>query len=403
MSSTVLRLSASLFASAMLCIPAAQSATEKILFCFDSGANPMAGLNQVNGVLYGTTEYGGSGSCSSEFGSGCGTVFSFDPATQKEKVVYSFAGGKTDGELPYSHLRYANGVLYGTTYMGGGSKRCHNSYGSGCGTVFSIDLSTGKETVLHRFQGGRTDGAYPLAAPYLTNSGSAELFGTTEEGGDKSCGTAGCGTVFKIDLSSGKETVVYAFKNNGTDAIYPLHDWKWFNGKLYSTTEEGGAYGLGTVFSIDLETGAEKVDHSFGSGSDGQIPYAGMTQIQGILYGTTINGGSAGNGTLFSLNPATGKERVLYSFDGNNGVNPVSDLIEWKGLLYGTTAGGGDGAIVFVFDPQTGKEKVVADGIDLGRDPFENTRLRHVGGALYDTTPQAAGCNYNGSIYTVTP
>ena len=280
MPSVVHRLSAGLFVSALLCTAAAQSATEKILFCFESGANPMAGPIQANGVLYGTTEYGGNGSCSSEFGSGCGTVFSFDPATQKEKVVYSFAGG-ADGALPYSHLHYANGVLYGTTYMGGGSKRCHNSYGSGCGTVFSIDLSTGKERVLHKFQGGSTDGAYPFATPYLTSTGSAELFGTTEEGGNKSCGKSGCGTVFKIDLSSGKETVVYAFKNNGTDAIHPLHDWKWFNGQLYSTTEEGGAYGLGTVFSIDPDRGTEKVVHSFGKGADGQNPYAGMTEIHG--------------------------------------------------------------------------------------------------------------------------
>jgi uncharacterized repeat protein (TIGR03803 family) len=402
MSSVVYRLSAALFASAMLCTTAAQSGTEKILYCFDAGANPMAGMNRVNGVFYGTTEYGGSGSCSSDFGSGCGAVFSFDPATQQEKVVYSFAGGRADGELPYGHLRYTNGALYGTTYMGGGSKQCKNSYGSGCGTVFSIDLSTGKETVLRKFQGGSTDGAFPFATPYLADAGSMELIGTTEEGGNTGCGNVGCGTIFKIDLSSGKETVVYAFQDNGADAVNPVHDWTRLNGKLYSTTEEGGTYGLGTVFSIDLETGAEHVVHSFGKGSDGQTPYAGMTELNGILYGTTINGGSAASGTLFSLDPATGKEKVLHSFRGIGGVNPVSDLIRWKGLLYGTTAGGHYGAVVFAFNPGTNAETVVADDIDLGRDPFENMRLRHMDGALYDTTPQAEACNFNGSIYTVT-
>src|SRR5204863_889487 len=122
--------------------------------------------------------------------------------TQQQKVIYSFNGGTADGELPLSRLRYANGVLYGTTFMGGSSDQyCYNSFGSGCGTVFSIDLSTGKETVLYRFQGGGSDGLNPLTTPFLTNSSHPALFGTTLYGGTGSCASSnfGCGTVFKID------------------------------------------------------------------------------------------------------------------------------------------------------------------------------------------------------------
>ena len=58
----------------------------------------------------------------------------------------------------------------------------------------------------------------------------------------------------------------------------------------------------------------EKVVWSFGSGTDGQTPEAGLINESGVLYGTTSFGGAKGEGTLFSIDPATGAETVLYSF-----------------------------------------------------------------------------------------
>jgi uncharacterized repeat protein (TIGR03803 family) len=366
-------------------------------------------MKQVEDVLYGTTEFGGSGDCDSDFGSGCGVVFSFDPATKQEKVVYSFAGGSADGELPYSRLKYEDGFLYGTTYMGGTSDPyCYNSYGSGCGTVFSIDLSTGKETVLYRFQGGSTDGIYPLTAPFLTHTKKPELFGTTVYGGTGSCpyDNQGCGTVFKINLSSGVETVVYSFQNNGMDALWPTNDWTWLNGKLYSTTTEGGAYGYGTIYSINRRTGAEAVIHAFGSGVDGKAPYAGMVEIGNVLYGTTFNGGASGGGTVFSFDPATGTETVLHSFDNNqnDGVGPATDLIHWNGMLYGTTSKGGKYSCgtVFSVDPITGSEAVVYSYTCGNNEPYNNNRLLHANGLLYGTVPEGGNDNF-GTIYSLKP
>lgn len=84
-----------------------------------------AGLVDVDGTLYGTTQYGGTGSC----GGGCGTVFKITKAG-KESVVYRFKAAP-DGENPYAGLIDVNDVLYGAT-IGGGA--------SGDGTVFSISL-----------------------------------------------------------------------------------------------------------------------------------------------------------------------------------------------------------------------------------------------------------------------
>jgi uncharacterized repeat protein (TIGR03803 family) len=62
----------------------------------------------------------------------------------------------------------------------------------------------------------------------------------------------------------------------------------------------------------------------------------------GNLYGTTLNGGTTGNGTIFKVD-ATGQETVLYSFTGGtDGANPQAGLImDSVGNLYGTTTGGG--------------------------------------------------------------
>jgi uncharacterized repeat protein (TIGR03803 family) len=74
------------------------------------------------------------------------------------------------------------------------------------------------------------------------------------------------------------------------------------SGTLYSTTDDGGAYDEGTVFSITTG-GKEKVLHSFGQGTDASEPYAGLIEVSGTLYGTTSGGGVHAYGTVFSITP----------------------------------------------------------------------------------------------------
>lgn len=73
-------------------------------------------------------------------------------------------------------------------------------------------------------------------------------------------------------------------------------------GTLYGTTDNGGTYGFGTVFSIST-SGTEQVLHSFGSGPDGAYPRARLIDVNGTLYGTTTGGGTHGNGTVYALTP----------------------------------------------------------------------------------------------------
>src|SRR5580704_9980819 len=127
---------------------------EKVLHSFGSGTDgvePEVGLIDVNGTLYGTTIYGGTSSiCGGEH---CGTVFAINPKTGAETVLYSFCSEPncTDGWEPISGLIDVKGTLYGATFNGGGerSKECIFDNIDSCGTVFSLGPTTGAETVLH--------------------------------------------------------------------------------------------------------------------------------------------------------------------------------------------------------------------------------------------------------------
>ncbi len=175
---------------------------ETVLHRFTGGADgsfPPAGLvRDTAGNLYDTTEGGGT--------HGDGTVFKLD-TTGKETVLHSFTGG-VDGRDPKAGLVRDNaGNLYGTTFSAG-DLACGGGFG--CGVVFKLD-TTGKETVLHSFTGG-ANGTNPAAG--LVRDAAGNLYGTTYAGGDLACtpvgGGSGCGVVFKLDATR-KETVLHRF------------------------------------------------------------------------------------------------------------------------------------------------------------------------------------------------
>jgi uncharacterized repeat protein (TIGR03803 family) len=307
--------------------------TEKVLYSFgeDPDANaPNAALVDVGGTLYGTTELGGSYICGySDTGYyPCGALFSVTKGGT-EKVLHSFGSG-LDGATPQAGLIDVGGTLYGTT-SAGGLYTC-GLYVGGCGTVFSITTG-GTETQMHDFH-QRRHPHFPFAG--LIDAGRT-LYGTTSGGAAHYDGA-----VFSITLG-GSVKVLHNF--NGTDGARPAASLIRVQGMLYGTTTEGGAYGGGTVFSLTTG-GTENVLHSFGKGTDGSKPSAGLIDVQGMLYGTTRSGGgspscTSGCGAVFSVTTG-GTENVLHSFgDGTDGAQPFAGLVDVKGTLYGTTAQGG--------------------------------------------------------------
>lgn len=365
-----------------------------LLYSFGASADgqtPKAGLTDLNGALYGTTYGGGR--------HGDGTVFSIT-MTGSEKVLYSF-GGNRDGANPAAGLVAGEGLLYGTTEHGG--VRVESD-----GTVFSIS-TTGTETVLHRFHGYYHDGRFnygganPVASLIYVNS---KLYGTTLNGGSYQF----YGTVFRLS-TTGTEKVLYSFTDPAVDGINPAAGLTDVNGTFYGTTEFGGypyvhghAGDYGTVFSVDT-TGTEKMLYKFGGYGDGAYPVAGLTKVHGILYGTTNKGGGGyGDGTVFSIT-TTGAEKILHSFGaGSDGGSPAAALLNVKGTLYGTTSQGGTygRGTVFSINPTTGAETVLhnfGNGSD-GATPLAG--MIDVKGTLYGTT-SAGGTNGNGTVFALTP
>ena len=368
-------------------VSALEPATETVLYSFCSqqdctdGKTPYASLIDVNGTLYGTTANGGA--------SGNGTVFALSPKTGAEKVLYSFPVGN-----PTSSLIDVNGTLYGATYTGG-------DYDNG--VVFALDPDTGAETVVHSFGGG-ADGSNPYTGLI---EAKGMLYGATEYGG-----AHGAGTVFALDPRTGNEQVLYSFCSR----VYKCADGSIsyasplaVKGTLFGTTEYGGAHKRGTVYALDVDTGAEQALYSFCSEkgcADGDTPYAGLIALKRVLYGTTPYGGRQRFGTVFALDPDTGAETALYSFCSRrncaDGTTPEGALLALDDTLYGTSWAGGthDDGTVFALDPKTGTEKVLhafGSGAD-GQNP--GSALIAAGGALYGTT-FAGGAGGGGTVFAL--
>lgn len=390
---------------------------EKVLYSFctkhkcTDGKHPTS-IIDVNGALYGITTGGGHTGC---YPFGCGTVFSVDPNAGTEKVLYHFCSRRrcADGETPSALLIDANGIMYGTTWNGGTSFYHRKGYG----TAFVFDPNTNAEKVLYSFcsQYNCTDGANATSLIDIRGV----LYGTSQGGGTGFDGSS-YGTAFALDPKTGSERVLYSFcsQQNCLDGQNPNPALIEVNGLLYGVTIAGGAYscgngsGCGTVFSVSPKSGAETILHSFGNGSDGKGPESSLIAVDGLLYGTTYGGGitgctTFGCGTVFSVDPNTGAETVLYSFcsqaNCKDGATPLAGLSVANGTLYGATyAGGGTGCggagcgTVFSIDPNTGAETVLYSfqGSADGANPESN--LLDVGGTLYGTTIGGGGRSCGG-------
>ncbi len=221
-------------------------------------------------TLYGVTKYGGASTqcpylqgCGTLFRLSRGGKHAWTAS-----VLHSFNvdSSKPDGSLPGALIGGANGVLYGTTAYGGGLGNCNAEKGVNyCGTVYSFATAPSRsaptgETILYAFSGARADGALP---DDLIANGKGGFYGITEQGGSGPCQAyEGCGTVYALMPrlhGAWSETQLHSFDN--TDGSDPLRGLILQNGTLYGTTGYGGtgpcAFGCGTIFEV-LHVAADK-------------------------------------------------------------------------------------------------------------------------------------------------
>ena len=316
-------------------------------------------IQGADGSYYGTTAYGGSGTCANGLGIvGCGTVFKITQSGT-QTVLHNFTYDSTtntavNGIYPYGGLvQGRDGNFYGTTTGGGNVNGVCNGT-LGCGVIFKI-TPAGKFTLLHTFNGAYAtspEGGSPGGRLILANDGS--FYGTTYSGGLVQ-NFANQGTIFKI-TPGGVFTTVYMFDNihGTTDGANPYAGLiQGKDGSFYGTTQFGGTSNAGTVFKFAgskttvLHSFVEQAGQIF---PDGAYPKAALTQASdGRLYGTTSSGGALTtyyqSGTLFRITPS-GVFSKLWDFNATdpsvNGIAPWGGLIQASdGNLYGTTTAGG--------------------------------------------------------------
>lgn len=347
-----IRIGTLLLACVAIVIPAAAQTPEfETLVSFKGGADgntPAGALVESGGTFYGTTAAGGGSTACTN---GCGTVFSLTPPASPGgawtgNTIYAFSG-VADGWFPAGGLTVGSGgVLYGTTEDGGTSNR---------GTVFLLTPPAAggpwQKTVLHNFAGG-ADGSHPTATLAMGSQG--ELYGATSTGG-----SANAGTVFAMippGPSGGRwaKQLLYTFAG-GADGSTPTQALAIDadSAEIYGTTRNGGTQNYGTAYSLTPPASpggawTQAAIYSFTDANDGAYPNGLLLGAGGVLYGTTS--GHMDQGTAFALEPPASPGghwvlKVLHDFEGDfvDGSFPKAGLVAGKGgVLYGTTAGGGN-------------------------------------------------------------
>ncbi len=301
------------------------------LFAFDytDGGNPSASLMlATDGSLYGVAAGGGS--------SGDGVFFRITPSGV-QSVLHNFAGG-TDGTFPRSApVQASDGNLYGTT---------EGTLSAGSGATIYRYTATGAFSTIYQF-----DENTGTIAPLIQGT-DGNLYGTAYYSGP-----GFCGSVFKMTRAA-VLLMSYSFPcgEGGANPAGPL--LQAADGNFYGTTEQGGSLASGIVFKMTPK-GRVSILYNFKGGSDGAFPDAGLVQgTDGMLYGTTGGGGSAGFGTLFQISTA-GAYKSLYSFTSGMGEYPLSALLQHTdGIFYGAAERGGAHSYGSVYS------------LDMGLGPF---------------------------------
>lgn len=386
-----------IFSPALLSPVAHAAPVAEVVSPFSLAAyTPVEGLVKgPDGNYWGTTISGGPAND--------GTIYRMKPDGTWEVVIFfDDAGTQHRGRTPCGRLTFdGQGNLWGATSIGGENNR---------GTVFKYNITSGAFTTVHHF---RIVIPNRIVDPQtgLTPDGKGFMWGTTPS------------AIYKINIASGAMTPVLSFSgtigpNKGLGVYAELtHDGGDY---LWGCTQSGGTADRGTIFKVNVNTGAltTVVELTGNSGAaKGSYPSAPLYQdASGYLWGTTVYGGTQGLGTVYKIHATSGQFTTVAEFTGDSGAmrgeNPVSTLTPADdGTLWGVTSRGGflfSIGTIFKVNPATGITTMVLDFPDsqaplLGRYPKGD--LTNMGdGFMMGIASQGGGLPPNtggGTIYKV--
>jgi uncharacterized repeat protein (TIGR03803 family) len=250
--------------------------------CADGDASYSLVLG-TDGNLYGTTYYGGTGSCNG----GCGTIYRITPSTGAYEVVYNF-NFSTSGEEPAGLIVAADGTFYGLTEGSLGELLFHytESTGTLTTTVLNFPLVNGlpsRGSMLTIGPGGNFYGLYAIygvsgAGMFEVQADGSNLqlfsFFTTQDGAgapqqlllasdgnfyvDEYNGPTGYGAIVELAPSTGQAIQTLSlFSANSAVGSYPAMIFQASDGTFWGTTGQFGKtskghFADGTIFSLNL-------------------------------------------------------------------------------------------------------------------------------------------------------
>lgn len=320
------------------------------------------------------------------------------PASATRTTMHSLTGAYADGALPVGALANISGTLYGVTRNGVG----------GYGSLYKLYTTGGTHTILD-FDGSANSPRNPESGPIAVGF---VLYGTSPGGG-----TNGQGMIYSITTGGTVNTPLHSFANTATDGGYPIGGLTLDSSGtvFYGTTVYGGANGVGTIYSINVNGSNFKTIHSFDSAVEASYPYTALCEApdHSLLYGTSLYC-AGGNGCLYSITKdglGVGYQVVhVFTPTDHFGNSPLCDLVKGTdNRLYGTCLLGGDGGLgtVFRWDFLQGLDGVGSFNGYNGATPGSNFgsypqyRLTAgTGGVLYGVS-RAGGMNGLGTIFKV--
>lgn len=297
--------------------------------------------------------------------------------------LFNFNG--TNGGNPDGSLIISGSTLYGMTTNGGTNN---------VGCIFSIGTNgTTGYTTLHSFAAGKADGEFPNGDLTLANG---VLYGMAYQGG-----SIGGGVIFSINPDGSNYTIISNFGAGSNNGYYPLGSLTIVGSTMYGATSEGGAGGLGNLFSIST-TGTGYTDLYDFNTPTGIEPEASLVVSGSMIYGAAyLGGGSNNDGVVYSFNMTGSIYKVLCTFSGTNGANSDGTLLLSGSTLYGMTNAGGAGSVGNIFSIGTDgsgfKDLLDFNGTN-GSSPYGALIIN--GSTLYGMTT-GGGTQDGGNVFSI--
>jgi uncharacterized repeat protein (TIGR03803 family) len=230
---------------------------------------------------------------------------------------------------------------------------------SGTGVInnffYPIIAGLGDHTITYTYYDditGCTGSAGSVITVARNPSESAEIWGTTTEGG-----TEGLGTIF-ITNAEGKHLHTQSFEagfRSGSPGLGLVeHGGKLYGTATYDYLAAGEQVGNGFIFEFnhfEPDTLLRFKKLAQFDGDNGKYPYGNLIISNNKLYGMAREGGAANKGVIYEFDIHSQSLLKLADFNGTNGEGPLGRLIEDSpGIFYGLAPfSENDGGVLFEF------------------------------------------------------